>query len=637
MMHVHRDRDRKVKTTVGTWCHGGVNGAHREERQLLRQIVGQFSPHRLKVALVCLLILVTSGLGIVNPLLIKVIFDHALFSPRGPNLGLLGLLTGTMIAITVVGGGLNIWRAYLTNSVGQQVISELRSQLYLRLHALSLRFFTATRAGEIQSRLTNDVGGLQKIVTESVFTIISSAVILISTIAAMTILSWQMTLFSLAILPLFGWQATVAGRVRRRVSSKTQAALADMNATIEETLSVSGTLLVKIFGRQAYEISRYTAQNERLTRLQVRQQMVTQGFSIVVVTFFSLMPVMVYLAVGFTGKISPGTVVAFTSLQFQLFTPLAQLLSTAIEIFSSLALFERIYGYLALTPDIIDSPTARPLSPPVRGAVRLDDVWFTYDGAGSAVSDGSPASGRPVAGRRWALSGVSLNIAPGMVAALVGPSGAGKSTISYLIPRLYETTHGTVRIDGIDVRQITQASLMDTIGMVTQDCYLFHASIRANLAYGRPDARDSDIEAAARAANIHNRILEFDDGYDTVVGERGHRLSGGERQRIAIARTILKNPRVLILDEATSALDTVNERQVQAALATLMAGRTTIAIAHRLSTIRAADIIYVLDSGRIAEEGTHSELLAYGGMYARLHEEQFGVGVGVGDSTSQGE
>ena len=497
--------------------HRGVNSGKWKELRLLRRVIGQFRPYRGKVWLVGVLILVTAGLGVANPLLVRVVFDRALFVPGGPNVGLLRLLVGLMIVITIVTGGLSLWRIYLTNAVGQRVMSDLRFRLYTRLQALSLRFFTATRTGEIQSRLANDVGGLQSVITDTAPTILSSTVILISTIAAMAILSWEMTLLSLALLPLFGWQAMVAGRARRRVSAKTQVALADMSVTVEETLSASGVLLTKIFGRQAAENARYAAQNEWLTALQVRQQMIKQGCSIVVVTFFSLTPALVYLVSGFAHHISPGTLVAFTSLQFQLFTPLAQLLGTATEVSGSLALFQRVYGYLALTPDIMDSPTAVPLQAPVRGAVRLDDVWFSYNG--TQMSLNGPTNGsRSATKHRWALRGVSFDVAPGTLVALVGPSGAGKTTISYLIPRLYEATRGAVRIDGIDVRQITQASLAETIGMVTQDSYLFHASIRANLAYGRPDASDADIEAAARAAQIHHRILDFDDGYDTVVG-----------------------------------------------------------------------------------------------------------------------
>jgi ATP-binding cassette subfamily B protein len=605
---------------------GMTNDKRKEMLRLLRRVIGQFQPYRSKVGLVGVLVLFTAGLRVTNPLLEKAVFDQALFVPGGPNLRLLGLLGGLMIATPIAAGGLTLWRTYLTNTVGQQVMRDLRCRLYTQLQALSLRFFTATRTGEIQSWLANDVGGLQNVITDTAVTLLSGMVIIISAIIAMAILSWQMTLLSLAILPLFCWQGMAAGRTLRQVSATTQVALADMSAITEETLSVPGALLTKIFGRQPTEIARYAAQNERLTTLQVRHQMIKQVVDTAVATFFSLTPALIYLVAGFAHNISLGTLVAFLTLQFQVFIPLGQVLGTVTEVSGSLALFERVYGYLALTPDIIDSPSAVPLPIPVRGTVRLDDVWFSYDDPTPTSPNDSTKGSQLATERRWALRGVSLDVAPGMLVALVGPSGAGKTTISYLIPRLYEAARGAVRIDGIDVRQTTQASLAETIGMVTQDSYLFHASIRANLAYARPDASDADIEAATRAAQIHHRILDFDDGYDTVVGERGYRLSGGERQRIAIARVILRDPRVLILDEATSALDTVNERLVQAALAPLMAGRTTIAIAHRLSTIRAADIIYVLDAGRITETGTHKELLARNGAYTRLYEEQFGAG-----------
>jgi ATP-binding cassette, subfamily B, bacterial len=622
----------------------------KADRRLLREVVGQFRPYRAQVLLVALLILVTSGLGVVSPLLIKVVFDRALFVPGGPNLRLLVGLVALMIIIPVIASVVGVYQGYLTNTVGQRVMRDLRARLYDHLQSLSLRFFTATRTGEIQSRLANDVGGLQTVITDTASTILSNVVILLSTVVAMLLLSWQLTVLSLVTLPLFAWLTRVVGRRRRQVSAETQTALADMSALTEETLSVSGVLLAKVFGRQAAQSALYDRQNERLAALQVRQQLIGRTFFAVVSTFFSITPALVYLVAGFTRGITPGTLVAFTALQSRLFFPIGQLLQVVTEVSSSLALFERVFGYLDLEPDIVDADDARPLPRPVRGEVELDDVWFSYDADGGSgglkseapasvvggrldpsgshpVNKGSAGDGTsPNGQRRWALSGVDLQAEPGMLVALVGPSGAGKTTVSYLVPRLYDVTRGAVRLDGVDVRDVTLGSLADAIGMVTQESYLLHASIRENLSYARPDATDEEIQAAAKAAQIHERILEFEDGYDTVVGERGYRLSGGEKQRLAIARVILKDPRVLILDEATSALDTANERLVQTALAPLMRGRTTIAIAHRLSTIRAADMIFVLDRGRVVESGSHDELLLRDGPYARLYAEQYGGG-----------
>ena len=577
---------------------------------------------------------------------------------------MLSWLVAAMVAIAIVSSVIGVYQGYLTNVVGQHVMRDLRATLYDHLQGLSLRFFTATRTGEIQSRLANDVGGLQSVITDTASTLLSNSVILISTLIAMFVLSWKLSVLSLLLLPVFIVLTRAVGRARRKISAETQVALAEMSATTEETLSVSGVLLSKVFGRQADESERYRAQNERLAKLQVRQQVIGRSFFAVVSTFFSITPAAVYLLAGITGRnghgLSSGTLVAFTTLQTRLFLPMGQLLQTSTEVSSSLALFDRVFHYMDLEADIVDAPDARTPQQPVRGAVSLRDVWFSYEGGPAAVpyegrdehgeaaveeaeelvaeaaSNVEPAAvldvpyeaaqdSRP--GRSWALRGVDMTIEPGQLAAIVGPSGAGKTTISYLVPRLYDVTRGAVLLDGQDVRGLTLASMSDTVGMVTQESYLFHATVRLNLSYSRPDATDEEIIAAAKAAQIHDRIMEFDKGYDTVVGERGYRLSGGEKQRIAIARVILKDPRVLILDEATSALDTANERLVQAALQPLMAGRTTIAIAHRLSTVRAADVIFVLERGRVAERGTHDELVERGGLYASLYDEQFGGGL----------
>ena len=603
---------------------------------LPRRVARLFRPYRGRVALVVILILVTSGLGVVNPLLTKQVFDKALFPPghNGPNYGLLYALVALMVAVPLVAAAIGVAQTYLTTVVGQRVMQDLRNRLYEHLQSMSLRFFTATRTGELQSRLQNDVGGVQNVVTNTASSVLSNVVTVLSTVAAMLVLSWQLTLLALGVVPVFVYLTYRVGRVRRRISGQTQESLAELSALTEETLSVSGVLLTKVFDRRRDAVERYRAENRRLAGLQVRQSMVGRSFFALVQTFFSVAPALVYLVAG-QSHLSSGTIVAFTTLQTRLLFPIGQMLQTAVEVQSSLALFERIFQYLDLPHDIVDVDGAKTIpAADVRGEVALRNVWFRYEEPEVPIFDGAGVDGdgavvpldRP-ARREWTLEDVSLEVEPGQLAAIVGPSGAGKTTISYLVPRLYDTVRGEVELDGHDVRELTLATLAGAIGMVTQETYLFHATVRENLLYARPDATQDELEAAARAAQIHERITELSDGYDTLVGERGYRMSGGEKQRLAIARVILKDPRVLILDEATSALDTSSERLVQAALEPLMANRTTIAIAHRLSTIMSADVIFVLDRGHLVEQGTHPELLARGGLYAELYEQQFAGGL----------
>ena len=588
----------------------------RPDAATVRRVVRFFVPYRNRVAISIVAILITAALGLVNPILLKLIIDDAI---PDRDLDKLYLYVGLMIALPIISGLIGVGQTWLNTVIGQRVMSDLRERLYAHLQRMPLRFFTETRTGEIQSRLSNDVGGIQRVVTETATSIVSNVAVTLSTVIAMWLLDWRLALLSLGMLPIFALLTYKVGQARREITRNTQRSMADMTSILEETLSVSGVLLAKAFGRQSHETEKFRGENARLVALQIREQMLGRWFFMVIGTVFSITPAFVYFVAGRNiiggGNMTVGSIVAFTTLQSRLFFPLGQLLNIQVEIQGAFALFDRIFEYLDLPITLQDRPGARSFSHnEIHGRVSFRDVSFRYD---------RPADPEAENGQPFTLENISFEAEPGQLVALVGPSGAGKSTISMLVPRLYDVDAGAVEIDGHDVRTIKLESLGQLIGMVTQETYLFHSTVRANIAYGKLDASDDDLRAAARAAAIHDRIMDLPDGYDTIVGERGYKLSGGEKQRIALARVILKDPRILILDEATSALDTHSERLIQAALERLMTGRTTIAIAHRLSTVLAADQILVIDRGQIVERGRHSSLLALGGLYARLYREQF--------------
>jgi ATP-binding cassette subfamily B protein len=580
-----------------------MEGEKQATRASVRRVAALFGPYRRRLAAVLGLIALSAGLGMVSPFLLRQVLDEAIPERDG---SLLTLLVLGMIGVSVATGVLGVAQTWLSNVVGQRVMHDLRAAVYRHLQRLSLAFFTRTRTGEVQSRIANDIGGVQNVVTSTATSIVSNVTTVLATVAAMVLLDWRLAAFSLAILPFFVWLTRRVGEERKRITTRRQGRMADMSALIEESLSVSGVLLGKTMGRSTELVDRFEAESAELADLEVRQRMAGRWRMASVQTSFAVMPALVYWfagqsIVGGSAGISIGTVVAFTTLQTRLLFPIQSLLGVGIDVQTSFALFDRIFEYLDLRVDIAERDGAVGLDPAsVRGEVAFEDVSFAYEPE------------RPI------LHGIDIRVSPGSTLAIVGETGAGKTTLAYLAARLYDVTGGRVTLDGVDLRDLSFASLAATVGLVSQETYLFHATVRDNLRFARPDASDDEIEEAARAAQVHRLIEGLTEGYETVVGERGYRFSGGEKQRIAIARTILRNPPVLILDEATSALDTATERAVQEALDRLAADRTTLAIAHRLSTVRHADEIVVLDGGRIVERGRHDELLAAGGRYAAL-------------------
>lgn len=616
----------------------------------LRRVLRLYQPYQWQLGSVILMVLVTAGLGIVPPLLIKRLIDDTL--PNNDRADLLWLVS-LMIGVTVASGVFNLIQAYLNTGVGLNVMRDLRRRVYSHLQMLSLSFFTRTRTGDIQSRVSNDVASTELVLTDTVSNVVSNSAVVISSVITMLLISLELSAVALVTVPIFVFFTVRVGRKRRKLTGESQRALSELTAWTGETLSVSGVMLSKTFGREQEQMERFHEYNDRLTDVSIRRQMVGRSFFVVVQTFFTMAPALVWLVGGIiiTGNapdqssVTVGEIVAFTTIQVRVLFPLSGLLNRGVDVTSSLAVFDRIFEYLDMPPRV--KAPERPVDieiDRVQGEVRFENVVFAYpsdeltplavlkrdnrEQSGEGMSNGlADQTGitptEEAVDNTFVLGPLSFTAQPGTMTAIVGPSGSGKTTTGYLLSRLYDPTSGAIKIDGVDIRDLRQRDLAKLIGVVSQESFLLHASVKENLRYGKPEATDDELVSAAKAAQIHETIIAMPGGYDTLVGERGYRLSGGERQRMSIARVMLKNPRILLLDEATSSLDTLSERLVQQALSRLMEGRTTIAIAHRLSTVIAAQQMIVIEKGQIQDRGTHAELIHSSDLYRRLYEEQF--------------